>query len=121
MPIALDPEATHEYVLERDQKRPDDERPTFVFRYMTKRQLREFEQWRKGGDDEDVFDALDAAISNRLVGWRSMHDGKQPVPFVEGESQAGDVCTPRELIELQNAIVDANTLDTLQKKDSGSP
>ena len=44
MPIALDPEATHEYVLERDQKRPDDERPTFVFRYMTKRQLREFEQ-----------------------------------------------------------------------------
>lgn len=121
MPVALDPRQTHEYVLKSDEDKPKGSRPTFVFRYMTKGELMQFDGWRKTEDPDDIPDALDNAVALSLVGWRHMQNGTgKAIPFRKDKSRAGDVCQIEELIELQDAVLTANMPSADEKKGSGS-
>lgn len=120
MPVALDPKARYPVVLESDQDKPEDHRPTFWFRYLTKGELERWDEWRKA-KRQKILEALNMKLASCLSGWENMvHPTDGPMPFGPG-STPHDICNPAELIELQDAVITANTLGTLEKKGSGSP
>ena len=105
-PRALDPDATFDLVLASDQEKPEDEQPTFVFRYLATR------DWIRVAQVADKVDALGAqgldillteigeCAALALVGWRHLTDRAtgEEIPF-EPERLA-DLLTGRELMEL---------------------
>lgn len=77
MPLGLDPNATVDFWLRSDADKPEAERPTFVFHYLTKRQVRRYDELHtvtqaKGSDDADVDKAVNEMLAIGLVGWRNM-------------------------------------------------
>jgi hypothetical protein len=90
MPISADPDKTAEYVLPTDADKPADTRPTFICRFMTKREYvthgdiiakaRSSPATPEG--DAECYHLLQQAIAIGVVGWRNMVDRDgNPVPF----------------------------------------
>ena len=87
MPLALDPTKKFPVVLKSDKEKPENERPTFYFRYVAAGYWRDVAEkcdaiLKKKTEGPDAVDALFAVISPNLVGWDNMKhlDGKT-VPF----------------------------------------
>lgn len=83
MPLATHPNATYEIVLTTDMHLPEDERPVFVFRYLS---IIEWEEIAKLNDKfESTTDAVEMinlafeVIEKTLCGWRNMKapDGRE--------------------------------------------
>jgi len=124
MPLALDPNETFEVVLDSDSGRPDP--PTFLFRYQTAREWREYvrlgdeeENLRSLGSDE-VLRRLYEALAGVLVGWKNVLDREgRPVSFRAEDLDA--VTTVGEAWELYYAARRQSRLDADGKKNSASP
>ncbi len=105
-PIAVDPEATFDVVLESDKGK--DRPPTFVFRQVTCRKWRELAELadqietRKLGTAVEGLDVTLKALRSTLIGWRDMAglDGVE-IPF--DAEKIEDLLTMREVTELMYA------------------
>ena len=121
MPIALDPNQTFDVVLKSDQGKDAKIRPTFEFRHLTSRQLRQAMQF---GDDRDALEEmtfdeiankLETILTEHLAGWRYM----PPAP--EHDPSVGDLCTMDEMWELYYAMRSGASLKVESKKNSATP
>src|SRR5438132_1281370 len=107
MPIALDPGQTAGYVLKRDQQKPENSRPTFMFHYLTRAESRRVrdvrEQARAEQDAEASEQLLDEALLVGLVGWRNVVDRNgKAVEFAPNADRLDEVLTLVEKWELAN-------------------
>jgi hypothetical protein len=86
MPISANPDATAPYWLAADEGIPEETRPTFVCRFMTRREHQRVADLAKQAfetkDDAACYDLLIQALSVGVVGWRNIkgRDGAD-VPF----------------------------------------
>ncbi len=75
-PLACDPETTFEFVLDSDKHKPEDRRPTFIFRCRSVAEWgvaeRKVNKVKESGTGDEALDVLCEAISGGLVGWRNM-------------------------------------------------
>ncbi len=124
MPVALDPEATLEIVLESD--RGKDPEPTFVFRYLA---AREWQQIAAVGDrmdqvaDDDLDGMMDTLIDTIAIPLCAWHHLREPtgdeVPY--DPDRIGYVLSPQEIQELIFAYMAESQLGVADKKKSASP
>lgn len=77
MPRCLDPGADFSLSLESDQGKPEAERPTFTFRYLSMR------EWDEAVDGKQYrVDAARALLAASCTGWKNMQDRSgHEVPF----------------------------------------
>ncbi|HUX15569.1 MAG TPA: hypothetical protein VMW52_03800 [Phycisphaerae bacterium] len=126
MPICSDPTARWSYTLQCDKDKPPAERPRFMFRYMTRREKREYARL---GEDRDALALMDgdaataalyAAFKGVLVGWDKLVDPDGlAVPFDPEKLEALDgVLTDRELWLLYYAAQNELTGDDLKNSES---
>lgn len=119
MPLGLDPDATVEVWLESDADKPMENRPVFLFRFLTCRKIRQVQEIRKRAleskDDAEFVKLVDEALSIGLAGWRNMNG----IPF--SPEAVDDVLTPREKWDLVCVYPSKITLTEADRKNSRSP
>lgn len=118
MPLALDPMETFDVTLESDAKKPEAERATFRFRYLTLR------QWRRSSwlmDDAERVNAMNgdtllshllSAIADGLTGWTGL-----PVDF--SADALPDMLTVSEAWELFYKSRRQSRVSVTEKNSSG--
>jgi hypothetical protein len=115
MPIACDPNATYEFVLQCDQEKPEP-RATFLFRHLIMRQKRAYRKLGQRKDNElrdlgadQVIEKLYECLAQVLVGWRDLKDAAGAAvsfPAAEALQSLLDSClTEGELWELYWAAI----------------
>jgi len=112
MPRALEPGITFDVVLDSDKDKPEDSRPTFIFRSLSCREWAKcngFYERLDGKTCETVVDELLAAVSLGLTGWRNLG-----IQF--DASRLGDIVTVQEARELLDKCVRGNVPDADEKK-----
>jgi len=124
-PLALDPEARFELVLETDLEK---EWPPFVFRHLPCNDYRRLAEQADRLDqlqaDPDstpgqVLDELLGLVRLPLVDWKHMVDpATGTIPY--DPSRLGDLLTVSEVMELLVRLRDEMALGVEAKKDSGS-
>ena len=119
MPLPLDPNETFEAVLEHDLAKPETERPTFLFRYMSLRAFRET-SWLADDDKRiaalsmiELLAALLDVIRSKLAGWRNMGIEFDP-------SRLDELITYREAWQLYFLARTGSRLSVPEKNSSGS-
>lgn len=127
-PLALDPEATFELVLETDQDKPEGERPTFICRYLSNRDWQRIahvndnmQQIKEDASGvEEVLERLADALDRAVVNWRNMTDPQtgEEIPF--SKENINRVLTVREVSELLQKVMKRNQLGPDAKKNSAS-
>jgi len=108
MPLATNPNATYKIVLSTDTYLPEEERPVFIFRYLSAT------EWQQITKLSDKFDQLSntekmlnlafEVIEKIMVGWEKMimPDGKK-IPFDLAKLQS--MVTLQEATELMQAAI----------------
>jgi hypothetical protein len=107
MPIGLDPTQTAPYVLRRDREGPEEDRPTFLFHFLTRAEVRRAIELRERARQERDNDAserlLDECILIGLAGWRNINDRRaRPIPFESSSDRLDEALTLVEKWELAN-------------------
>lgn len=120
MPIATDPQQTFNIVLEFDEDKPAETRPTFICRYLTARQWKQIARLQDEIDEASRGDvALDKildALTMSVAGWRNMTDtdGRE-IPFDLSGLDA--LLTMGEVMELfQKILTGQKPTETDEKK-----
>lgn len=107
MPIATDPKATFNYVLDSDREKPEKGQPTFILKVLSASKTREAIQMneRLTGTESEVaqFDLIFDVIMLGVIGWRNMSMGNGQLTFDRENLLA--VLTLAEATELMQAIV----------------
>lgn len=103
MPLSADPSATCLVCLRSDEAVPEDQRPAFTARFLTRKQAGEIrrtvDQADKATDDGECFRLLWAAISIGVVGWVNFADADgKPLEF--NAENVSEKLTDLELWEL---------------------
>lgn len=126
-PLALDPKARFEVVLEGDLELDDP--PAFVFRHLPcddYRRLAEqgdrLEQIQADPDSTagQLMDELLGLVRLPLVGWRGMRDPATGEEIPYDPAALGRILTPGEVIELTTRLRDEMALGAQAKKGSRS-
>lgn len=107
MPIGLDPSHTASYVLRGDREGPEEDRPTFLFHFLTRAEVRRATEIRERARQERDNDAserlLDECILIGLAGWRNINDRRgRPIPFEPSAERLDEALTLVEKWELAN-------------------
>lgn len=102
MPISSDPQSTAPYWLACDADKPEETRPTFICRFMTRREHRRVDELVKQAyaskKDDECFALLVDALRVGIVGWRNVKDhAGNEIPF--DLSNVDAVLTDREIWE----------------------
>lgn len=128
MPIALDPNARLNLVLDADLDKPAETRPTFLAHYMTSSERDRVEQnMREAAKDIELpanVALLEEGLGILLTGWRNLVDREgQPIPFAVQTDADGmrrvptqDILTHDERFDLVIAGVTAARLGEMDKK-----
>lgn len=121
MPLAIDPTATIEIVLDVDKDKPNP--PTFIYRHLT------YRQWAQMSSDQDQIGKEEPSVSVAkqihwlqvgLVGWRNVLDASgQPIAF--DPQQIADMLTLAEAQEVLAKRLMAALPSAEDKKKSPSP
>ena len=128
MPLALEPGASFNVVLESDKHKPAKERPYFKFRYLDGR------EWNKIAAMVDLKDRLDQSnvdgdfiteetydtVRKALVGWGNMvgRDGKNiPYALKKLEDVVGMIEAQELIVKMMNQGLE---IDVKKKSDSRS-
>lgn len=115
MGLGIDTTCTFDFVLEADQDRPEDQRPSLTCRYLSVRDYRRLDRLFSETYDlkefDQVYTKLLEGLQTVLVGWKN-----QPIPFAPAELET--VLTPAELLEVRNRLLSEMTLSELDKKKS---
>jgi hypothetical protein len=110
MPIAFDPQARRRYVLRCDRKLPAAQRPTFIFRYLTRRAKLALPTVPAEGGiaPEAELERLYERLKATLTGWENLrqpaNDEHSEIAFDPEHLDVLEyVLTERELWELYHA------------------
>lgn len=118
MPICSDPQATAEFWLKVDENKPASERPVFVCRFLTARQIREVRRLVKSAyeekDDAEAAALLDKSLAIGIVGWRN-YPGEFSIERI------ADVLSESEQWELAWSWPLAVSVAEKDRKGSASP
>ena len=120
MPLCLEPGATFDLWLPSDAAKPPESRPTFVGRALSVRDARQIMGFRQlvkepeKADEIAMTDAVLAALSRSIVGWR--HMGRE----FSAEALA-DVLTLKEAIELAALLAAGQSPTADELGNSGGP
>jgi len=108
MPLGLDPEQTADVWLKSDAPKPLATRPTFQFKYLTSRELRQVQelraQARKEEDNAKCEKLIFSALAIALRGWKNMTslEGDQLVEIPYAFDRLPEITTLAEQWELLN-------------------
>lgn len=107
MPIGLDPSQTAPYVLRRDREGREDERPTFLFHFLTRAEVRRAQELRERArqerDNEASERLLDQCILIGLAGWRNIADRRgREIEFEPTPERLDEALTLVEKWEIAN-------------------
>jgi len=124
MPLVLEPKAKFEVVLDCDLKKPKEEQPTFIFKYLSSRKWKEMARLSDAFDKDDsgekAIDTVFKAIGMSLAGWRNM-TGQDGSEIAFDLKMLDDIVTPAEALELmQAAVSQLPTVEDKKKFDSQS-
>lgn len=124
MPIATDPKATFDYVLESDRKKPKKEQPAFVCKVLSTAKWRKvIEMDSRLADIEGDLEQLNIifeVIQFGVIGWRNMSIGNSQLPY--NRDNLEDVLTLPEAAELMQAVVAQGiTIEDKKKLEPQSP
>lgn len=126
MPLALDTEQTFDLVLESDQKKPADKRPTFTFRFLSNREWKQIAKLADNIQDlqkrglEPLLTEVENGLRISLVGWRHMTDPKTGKPIPYKPENLDMIINPAEMWELVFKVRNHVSLDITDKKKSVS-
>lgn len=118
----LHPDDTFEFYL--DDRGPESERPTLIYRYKSAREWMEYSRKRKAAadakTDEDYMNALMLLACDGLVGWRNIKTlaGR---PVEEVPAHLDEVLTLAGLQDLTNTITIRAGICERDLKKSVSP
>lgn len=123
MPLASDPDATARYWLKSDASKPEESRPTFYFRFITRRQRTQIvdllTRANATASDAECFSLLGQAILLGLKGWKNILDESgQTIEFSKENWDAP--LTSREIWEMAIDYPAAVSLAEADKKKSDS-
>jgi hypothetical protein len=117
MPLALDPNATVEYSLKLDAGKPPEQRPVFLLRHLSCRDvLRARQLLDNAVEEKDAVkgnELLNAVLAIGLAGWRN-------IDRTFAADNFDDVLTPGEKGELAYACVTEPRLREHDLKNSAS-
>jgi len=108
MPLATNPKATFEIVLETDSHLPKEAQPVFVFRFLSTEEWEEIaklnDQFDNTKDSPKMIKLAFQVIGKSLVNWRNMKPPKgKEIPFDLGKLKS--MVTIGEATELMMAAV----------------
>jgi hypothetical protein len=133
MPLSSDPNDTLKIVLACDKNKPDETRPFFKARFMTRRETSQVKRLLAESADDKDYDrghaSLDVALAVGIVGWENMVDRNgNPVDFkvddVAGRkalSLTDEFLTGREKWELAERLLTETRLTETDRGNSESP
>ena len=108
MPIALDPNRRFSVVLKSDQTGPEDQRPTFHFRYLSGR------DWMEVADLNDsilnsetsrqALERMYSLVGKSLTGWSAMRDASGAAIEYD-PAKLPELLNPAEIRELLEAVM----------------
>lgn len=126
-PIALDPEQGFELVLESDRNKPEETRPTFVFRYLANRDWKRvahvcdrIDELKKEGL-EKMLNEMEAALKSGLVDWRNMSDRATGEEILFDAGELDRIVNIAEISELLFGVMEHIGLEPEDKKKFESP
>lgn len=124
MPLALEPNATFDVVLDSDKTKPKGTRPTFVCRYLSCRTWREVAETIQNLEEDNadgpaVMKLVIEQLNKCVVGWRNMAaPGEKSIRFSLNELPA--VIDLFEAMELLKKALEGRP-DATDLKNSRSP
>jgi len=125
MPIATNPKARFEIVLENDKGRPAAEQAVFVYRHLTmaeEAELMRLYMSINAADDKAATDATFAAVRFGLLECRNLIDLEgQPVKGKPEAAVFQNILCTSEVMELITKIMNEIHLPESVKKKSDSP
>lgn len=123
MPLALEPSQTFSFALKSDEAKPEAERPTFRFRFLSGR------DYRQMGEELDDIDKLTSAVERRagicvllhkaLAGWSNMV-GLDGEAIKYGDDHDLDFLTDIEIEELIYQLRWRQRASEMERKKSAS-
>lgn len=112
MPLAVDTQATFDFVFKSDKDKPEADRPALVFRYLSARNytrvLDLFEASAKAATDEEMVAKIIEGARIALAGWKNL-----------GEFDANrldEVLTMLEVVELRDSLLSSMVASEADKK-----
>jgi hypothetical protein len=126
MPLATNPKALFEIVLESDNELPEGERPVFIYHYLTGLEqieltnLLEKKEKDPKRKSKDVIEESFKAATMGLVGWRNVFDRSgESIAFAS--EQLYEIMGFREATELAWKVLNEQILSPADKKKSDGP
>ncbi len=113
MAIAVDPNRIHEYVLESDREKPDDQKTRFRLKHLTCSQLAEINDTylRKKGE-ELSGGAMRRCLELCLVGWTGFRDqDSKEIAYPGSQNEALDRLQLDHLTEMGTHLLKGAKLD----------
>lgn len=122
MPIALEPGGRYPVVLEIDKDKPAATRPTFYFRALSGRKIKEATSYlaelKESANDDMAFVKFFDAVRVGLVGWEHMIDPETGEPIAYDPQELDALVTPHEAMELFYKMIEVGAVPA---KNSASP
>lgn len=125
MPLATNPNAIYELVLDSDKDIDKKERPKFLYRYLTGSQQIELtvlmDKIEDTGTGEYALNQIFKAASIGLIGWDNIRDDRgELIPFAIDKLK--DVVGMMEAIELSRKVLEQRpTLNELKNSELQLP
>lgn len=124
MPLATRPNETYEIVLSTDSGLPKDERPVFIFRYLSTLDWEQIaglnDRFEAATESKEMMKLVFEVIEKTLCGWRNMAPpGGKEIPFALNKLRG--MVTLEEANELMQAAVSQRpNVEDKKKLDSPS-
>ncbi len=124
MPISDDPNAIAKVWLSGDAKKPEAERPKFIFHFLSRRQRKQIRAlWEKIHTlklAEEQMVEVENILRIGLVGWENVKDAAgKPIDF--SWDALLDKLTEDEMEELAHSYPSATDITEQDRKNSSSP
>lgn len=108
MPIALDPNRRFSVVLASDQTGPEDQRPTFHFRYMSGRAWMEIADLNDSiltaTSGREALEKMYDLVGRSMTGWSNLRDPSGAVIEYD-PAKMPDLLNPAEIRELLEQVM----------------
>src|SRR4051812_48813596 len=110
MPLALSRDQLAPVSLRSDQDQPEETRPAFLFFHLTRREIRQVNDWWKqflaATTNDEAEALLDKIILAGLAGWRHMR-GRDGTEIAFDPARMDDLLTTGEKVELAQSYPEA--------------
>lgn len=121
---ALEPGEKFPIVLDWDQNKPEDQRPTIYTVALSMRRQERLGQLLdeapKAGSTKEFFDALECGLSEVITGWRNFRDPATGAEIPYSREALKDVFTASEAYEVFRKVLAGGNVSRADEKNSAS-